>query len=130
MSNQEAERSKPWENKDGSTNVDGFLKAYAKDDNNFWRADSGHHQNVIDELIERADLERQKREVVEKESAFLINKIADEKDEKIQHLTSLLVRAEEALNSLLHHGIDGHNADPEVAKETLTLIQSHLKGVE
>lgn len=29
----------PWENDDGSTNVEGFLGAYAADDNTFWRAD-------------------------------------------------------------------------------------------
>ena len=43
----------PWENEDGSTNVDGFLAAYAADDNTFWRADYGHIQNVLDELIDR-----------------------------------------------------------------------------
>lgn len=43
----------PWVNPDGSTNVDGWLTAYADDDNNFWRTDQGHIMNVVDELIER-----------------------------------------------------------------------------
>ena len=45
----------PWENEDGSTNVDGFLKAFSEDDNVFWRMPSGHHLNVIEELIERLE---------------------------------------------------------------------------
>lgn len=45
----------PWENADGSTNVDGFLKAYAEDDNTFWRAETGHIQNVLDTLLDRLD---------------------------------------------------------------------------
>ena len=48
--------TEPWENEDGSTNVDGWLAAYADDDNNFWRTDRGHIMNVVDELIERLDL--------------------------------------------------------------------------
>jgi hypothetical protein len=43
-----------WENADGSTNVDGFLAAYAADTNTFWRAEMGHVMNVLDELIDRA----------------------------------------------------------------------------
>jgi len=43
----------PWENEDGSTNVEGFLEAYAENDNVFWYADTGHVQNVIDDLIAR-----------------------------------------------------------------------------
>ena len=43
----------PWVNDDGSTNVDGWLAAYAEDSNTFWRTDSGHIMNVVDELIER-----------------------------------------------------------------------------
>ena len=39
---------KPWENQDGSTNVDGFLKAFEADDNTFWRMEAGHALNVID----------------------------------------------------------------------------------
>jgi hypothetical protein len=35
------------------TDVDGFLAAYEADDNIFWRADIGHIQNVVDELINR-----------------------------------------------------------------------------
>ncbi len=42
----------PWENEDGSTNVTGFLLAYEDDDNTFWRADLGHIQNVLDNMIE------------------------------------------------------------------------------
>lgn len=45
----------PWVNPDGSTNVDGWLAAYAEDDNTFWRTDSGHIMNVVDALIERLD---------------------------------------------------------------------------
>ena len=45
----------PWENPDGSTNVDGWLTAYAKDDNIFWRTEQGHIMNVVDELIARLD---------------------------------------------------------------------------
>jgi hypothetical protein len=45
----------PWENPDGSTNVDGWLTAYAEDDNTFWRTESGHIMNVVDELIGRLD---------------------------------------------------------------------------
>jgi hypothetical protein len=44
-----------WENPDGSTNVDGFLEAYKHDDNTYWRADPGHIQNVLDELIQRLE---------------------------------------------------------------------------
>jgi hypothetical protein len=45
------------------TLVDRWLDAYAADDNTFWASDSGHHQNVIDELIDycqrlRAELAR------------------------------------------------------------------------
>jgi hypothetical protein len=43
----------PWENEDGSTNVDGFLDAYAEDDNVFWATPQGHIQNVLDAMIER-----------------------------------------------------------------------------
>lgn len=53
--------NKPWENADGSTNVDGFIEAFAKDDNTFWRASSGHHMNIIEELIERNATERTAR---------------------------------------------------------------------
>lgn len=45
----------PWENTDGSTNVDGWLTAYAEDDNTFWRTEQGHIMNVVDALIERLD---------------------------------------------------------------------------
>lgn len=45
----------PWLGPDGATDVDGFLAAYEKDDNVFWRMECGHHQNVIDELIGRLD---------------------------------------------------------------------------
>ena len=45
----------PWERPDGSTNVDGWLAAYAEDDNTFWRTEQGHIMNVVDELIERLD---------------------------------------------------------------------------
>jgi hypothetical protein len=45
----------PWINPDGSTNVDGWLDAYARDDNTFWRTESGHIMNVIDELIGRLE---------------------------------------------------------------------------
>jgi hypothetical protein len=49
----------PWENEDGSTNVEGYLDAYEIDDNVFWWASSGHTQNVLDELIwMRKDLEK------------------------------------------------------------------------
>jgi len=48
----------PWENEDGSTNVDGFLAAYAADDNTFWRCDLGHIMNVLDDLIDRLDEQR------------------------------------------------------------------------
>lgn len=44
---------KPWEDKNGATDVDGFLDAFAKDDNTFWRMEPGHALNVIEELIER-----------------------------------------------------------------------------
>lgn len=46
---------KPWINKDGSTNVDEFLRAYEVNDSVFWASESGHHQNVIDELIDRLE---------------------------------------------------------------------------
>jgi hypothetical protein len=46
---------KEWENEDGSTNVDGWLAAYAEDDNTFWRTEQGHIMNVVDALIERLD---------------------------------------------------------------------------
>ena len=36
------------------TDVDGFLAAYAADDNVFWRADQGHVQNVLDAMIDYA----------------------------------------------------------------------------
>jgi len=45
----------PWENEDGSTNVDGWLAAYADDDNTFWRTEQGHIMNVVDELIDRLE---------------------------------------------------------------------------
>ena len=45
----------PWENDDGSTNTQGFLEAYKADDNVFWRADVGHIQNVLDDLIYRLE---------------------------------------------------------------------------
>jgi hypothetical protein len=48
----------PWVNDNGSTNVEGFLEAYSKDQNVFWRAGMGHIQNVLDALIdERASQE-------------------------------------------------------------------------
>ena len=50
-----ADRGKPWENEDGSTNVEGFLEAYEKDDNVFWRADIGHIQNVLESLIDEVN---------------------------------------------------------------------------
>lgn len=48
----EAKWSTPWENPDGSTNVEGFLRAYERDDNTFWQVETGHIQNVLDALIE------------------------------------------------------------------------------
>lgn len=45
----------PWEDERGATDVDGFLAAYAEDDNTFWRMESGHAMNVIDELIGRLE---------------------------------------------------------------------------
>ena len=48
-------KPKPWEDKNGATDVDGFLEAYADDENAFWRAEQGHIKNVLDELIERLD---------------------------------------------------------------------------
>jgi hypothetical protein len=42
-----------------ATDVDGFLAAYATDDNIFWRADTGHIQNVLDELIVRLSFKEQ-----------------------------------------------------------------------
>lgn len=51
----EREKGRPWVNADGSTNVDGFLRAYEENDNVFWLSDSGHHMNVIDELIYRLE---------------------------------------------------------------------------
>lgn len=47
---------RPWENEDGSTNVDGWLAAYAADDNTFWRTEPGHIMNVVDELIDRLEV--------------------------------------------------------------------------
>jgi len=46
----------PWLAPDGSTDVDGFIAAYEHDSNVFWRMECGHHQNVIDALIERAEV--------------------------------------------------------------------------
>jgi hypothetical protein len=48
--------SDPWENEDGSTNVDGFLVAYEADSNTFWRAEIGHVMNVLDHLIDERAL--------------------------------------------------------------------------
>jgi hypothetical protein len=45
----------PWEDENGATDVDGWLAAYAQDDNTFWRTESGHIMNVVDALIERLD---------------------------------------------------------------------------
>lgn len=45
----------PWVNEDGSTNVDGWLTAYADDVNTFWRSDRGHIMNVVEELIDESD---------------------------------------------------------------------------
>jgi hypothetical protein len=45
----------PWLDQDGATDVDGFLAAYAKDDNVFWRMECGHHMNIVDELIGRIE---------------------------------------------------------------------------
>lgn len=45
----------PWEHEDGSTDVDGWLAAYADDDNTFWRTPQGHIMNVVDELIGRIE---------------------------------------------------------------------------
>ena len=45
----------PWLTDDYATDVDGFLSAYAEDDNTFWCMDSGHAMNVIDVLLERID---------------------------------------------------------------------------
>jgi hypothetical protein len=45
----------PWENEDGSTNVDGWIAAYKEDNNTFWRAEQGHIMNVMDELIDRLE---------------------------------------------------------------------------
>jgi hypothetical protein len=57
----------PWVSNDGSTNTDGFLAAYQKDDNTFWRVDTGHLQNVIDELIDRLEnAEQRERERITK----------------------------------------------------------------
>jgi hypothetical protein len=51
---EEPERE-PWLDENFCTDVDGFLAAYAKDDNVFWKVDTGHLQNVIDTLIERLE---------------------------------------------------------------------------
>lgn len=45
---------KPWLNEDGSTDTDGFLRAYSVDGNVFWDADQGHVMNVMDDLIDMA----------------------------------------------------------------------------
>lgn len=45
----------PWLTDDYATDVDGFLSAYAEDDNTFWCMDSGHAMNVIDVLLDRID---------------------------------------------------------------------------
>jgi hypothetical protein len=58
MTTPPTQRTVAWENPDGSTNVDGFLKAFAEDENIFWRIPSGHALNVIEELIERSTAER------------------------------------------------------------------------
>lgn len=47
--------SERWVNADGSTNVTGFLAAYAEDSNTFWRVDTGHIQNVLDALLDRLE---------------------------------------------------------------------------
>ena len=50
--------SDSWTDEDEAkgTDVDRWLALYANDDNTFWRSSSGHHQNVIDELIYRLAL--------------------------------------------------------------------------
>jgi hypothetical protein len=45
----------PWEDENGATDVDGFLAAFAKNDNIFWYMESGHALNIIEELIERLE---------------------------------------------------------------------------
>lgn len=42
----------PWEDDEGFVSIPKFLAAYAKDDNAFWRAQSGDIQNVVDVLLE------------------------------------------------------------------------------
>jgi hypothetical protein len=49
----------PWLDENGGTDVDGFLAAYEQDDNVFWRMECGHHQNVIDHLLERIEAKDQ-----------------------------------------------------------------------
>lgn len=46
-------RWQEWDNNAPTTDVDRWLTLYAEDDNVFWATDSGHVQNVVDELIER-----------------------------------------------------------------------------
>lgn len=43
-----------WCDERGVLDVEAFLADYEKDDNNWWRLDSGYMQAVVDWLIERA----------------------------------------------------------------------------
>lgn len=58
---------KPWEDKDGATDTDGFLKAFAENDNTFWLMESGHAKNIIEELIERLEAKQKTIEGLQKE---------------------------------------------------------------
>ena len=51
----------PWENDDGSTDVDAFLAAYAADEAAFWICDPGDLMHVLDVLIERTNQQKGKQ---------------------------------------------------------------------
>lgn len=101
---------KPWEDESGATNVDGFLKAFAKDDNTFWRMESGHAKNIIEELIERMeqkDLEAAKREAeLKAEVERLRNCNADTIHNQWKSLRSKLEMAKEEVEKIRILSID------------------------
>ena len=76
-----------WEDKNGATNVDGFLKAFEKDDNVFWRMESGHAKNIIEELIERNKSEYLRgRETMQREAILSCEKVDPKITKKTQKL--------------------------------------------
>lgn len=64
-----------------ATDVDGFLAAYAEDDNVFWRCEPGHIMNVVDELLDRLSFKEQQLLSANETIKALANEVRDARAE-------------------------------------------------